>query len=181
MLKNIGLIVLNLVIIILIGFIYSYWEIRKKNKALVANINEILDMRRKEKEMARSVMQQRHTPTSTNTEDTTSIVQHYINELTSKNLFCDPDFDRMALLDQLHIQKIGFWKLFEEETGTTALKYILNLRLEYAAEQIRQHPEYTIEAIAADCGIPSRTTFYRNFVSRFGITPNVFREQCNLV
>jgi len=177
----IGAIILLAILIILAGIVYNNVEIRKKNKALAANINQILDMRRKEKELARAALQQKVITPAANTDDTTSsIVQQYIEEITNKNLFCDPNFDRMELLDQMHIQKSGFWKQFEEETGTTALKYILNLRMEYAAEQIRQHPEYTIEAIAADCGIPSRTTFYRNFVTRFGITPNVFREQCNI-
>lgn len=155
-------------------------EISKKNRVLVANVNALLDQRKKELLFRKPAAAEDTASTDEEEEASSlSIVQRYIYELTSKELFRDPDFDRNALLDELKLQKNGFWKLFEEETGMTAVKYISNLRLEYAAEQIREHPEYTVEAIACDAGIPSRTTFYRNFTNRFGITPTVFREECN--
>lgn len=182
---GIGLLALLLIVV---GVIYRNREIRKKNRALVDNINQLLDMRKKE--------QQQHlfTPThkaapehssdaalsadSIDDEKEDNRVQIFLRELIENRRFCNPEFDRDALLSELHLQKANFWKLFEEETGTTIQKYVQNLRMEYAAEEIRQHPEYTIEAIAADCGIPSRATFYRNFSARFGITPMIFRDQC---
>jgi len=174
----IGGIILLAVLLIASLLIYRNIEIKKKNLALVADLNELIALKRKEKAQAMRAFEESKVSNSPATEAGLSNVQRYIYELTSKNLFCDPNFDRQELLNQMHFQKSGFWKAFEEETEMTAPRYILNLRLEYAAEQILQHPEYTIEGIAADAGIPSRTTFYRNFNARFGISPMLFREQC---
>lgn len=55
-------------------------------------------------------------------------------------------------------------------------KYINELRLEYAAELLRDRPDYTIEAIGEECGMPIAQTFYRNFSDKFGVTPADFRH-----
>lgn len=68
-----------------------------------------------------------------------------------------------------------FAQLFTQYAGMTFNKYINDLRLEYAAKLLRDKPEYTIEAIAEECGLPIAQTFYRNFSDKFGVTPNDFR------
>jgi AraC-like DNA-binding protein len=113
---------------------------------------------------------------SATTEDFTSI-ERFIYELTSRKLFTDINFNRDALLDELHIQKRTFTKKFEAYTGNSFKEYITSLRLEYAAQLIKEHPEYTIEAIAMECGIASYVTFHRNFTRHFGIAPSSYRQQ----
>ncbi len=164
-------------------------DIAEKNRSLVANINEMLDAHQKELAMMKYVVAPVESLVSENaekkeseeTEDDVDAaarrVQYYIYQLTSRKLFCSAEFDREALLEELHLQKNGFWKDFLDVTGQNFSNYLLNLRLEYAAEQIRHHPEYTVDAIAAESGFSGRSTFYRNFSARFGITPTLFREQ----
>lgn len=164
-------------------------DIAAKNRSLVANINEMLDAHQKELSMMKYVVAPVESLVSENVEkketeepenDAEAVsrrVQYYIYQLTSRKLFCSAEFDREALLEELHLQKNGFWKDFVEVTGQNFSNYLLNLRLEYAAEQIRRHPEYTVDAIAAESGFSGRSTFYRNFSARFGITPTLFREQ----
>lgn len=164
-------------------------DIAEKNRSLVANINELLDAHQKELAMMKYVVapveslasenaEKKETEEPENDSEAASRrVQYYIYQLTSRKLFCSAEFDRDALLEELHLPKNGFWKDFVEVTGQNFSNYLLNLRLEYAAEQIRRHPEYTVDAIAAESGFSGRSTFYRNFSARFGITPTVFREQ----
>ena len=104
-------------------------------------------------------------------------ITRFIYEITSRKLFTDQNFNREKLLDELHIQKRTFSKDFETQTGTTYKEYITDLRLEYAVTLMREHPEYTIEAIAMECGINSYVTFHRNFTRHFGITPSAYRNQ----
>ena len=113
----------------------------------------------------------------TSTSDNPAITR-FIYEITSRKLFADQNFKREKLLDELHIQKRTFSKDFETQTGTTYKEYITDLRLEYAVTLMREHPEYTIEAIAMECGINSYVTFHRNFTRHFGITPSsILRSQ----
>jgi AraC-like DNA-binding protein len=104
-------------------------------------------------------------------------IARFIYELSSRELFTDPNFNRDTLLDELHIQKRTFSKKFENYTGSSFKEYITSLRLDYAAKLIKEHPEYTIEAIAMECGINSYVTFHRNFTRHFGIAPSSFRGQ----
>lgn len=164
-------------------------DVAAKNRSLVANINELLDAHQKElammkyvvapvENLASDIAEKKEPEEPENEAEAASRrVQYYIYQLTSRKLFCSADFDRDALLEELHLQKNGFWKDFVEVTGQNFSNYLLNLRLEYAAEQIRRHPEYTVDAIATESGFSGRSTFYRNFSSRFGITPTLFREQ----
>ncbi|MBO4665121.1 MAG: helix-turn-helix transcriptional regulator, partial [Bacteroidaceae bacterium] len=116
------------------------------------------------------------TESNTAAEDFTAI-ERFIYELTSRKLFTDINFNRDSLIDELHIQKRTFTKKFEAYTGNSFKEYITSLRLEYAAQLIKEHPEYTIEAIAMECGIASYVTFHRNFTRHFGIAPSSYRAQ----
>ena len=40
---------------------------------------------------------------------------------------------------------------------------------------LKEHPEYAIEAIAGECGIPNKQTFYRLFLEQYGMTPAEYR------
>lgn len=104
-------------------------------------------------------------------------IERFIYELSSRKLFTDINFNRDSLIDELHIQRRTFTKKFEAYTGSSFKEYITSLRLEYAAQLIKEHPEYTIEAIAMECGIASYVTFHRNFTRHFGIAPSSYRQQ----
>lgn len=104
-------------------------------------------------------------------------IRRFIYEITSRKLFVDPNFNRDTLIEELHIQKRSFTKFFEAYTKSTFKEFITGIRLEYAAQLIKERPEYTIEAIAAECGITSYVTFHRNFTRYFGIAPSSYRNQ----
>ena len=40
----------------------------------------------------------------------------------------------------------------------------------------QEKSNYTIEAIANECGVPIRQTFYRLFSKKFGMTPAEYRN-----
>lgn len=164
-----------LVLVILAIVIKRNRDIARKNRALVQNINDLLDSRKQMQKVAPISVPAESEDGETDASN--RFVRQYLHELISRQLYCKTDFNRDDLLSELHLPKTNFWKMFEQETGQQFAPYLLNLRLEHAAELIREHPEWTIEAIANESGFATRSTFYSNFTSRFGISPAVYRSE----
>ncbi|MCR5312181.1 MAG: helix-turn-helix domain-containing protein [Bacteroidaceae bacterium] len=104
-------------------------------------------------------------------------VEMFIDELTAKKLYCDPYFRRDSLLEQLHIRKVTFSYDFETVTGDTFTNYLKRIRLEHAAELLREEPDRTIDSIALDSGFSGRSTFYRLFSEQYGVSPSEYKLQ----
>lgn len=101
------------------------------------------------------------------------------HEIINRKLYLDPEFTRDDLIKIAYIPRNKFASFFKQYSGMSFTKYITNLRLEHAARLLENHPNYTIEAIAAECGMPASTTFYRSFLEKFGVTPMEFRKVAN--
>ncbi|MBO4664017.1 MAG: helix-turn-helix transcriptional regulator [Bacteroidaceae bacterium] len=168
-------------------FIHRNIIISRSNKALAANLDKMLEYKNmlmmKEyatnTEAGNTPVKEHNDKEKKTSEEKNEFddVTKYIYELTTRHLFTNPDFDRNALLVELNIHRSNFFMDFERQTGLSISKYILKQRMEYAAQLIKNNPEYTLEAIASDSGILSRTTFYRNFTTYFGITPSAYRNE----
>ena len=98
--------------------------------------------------------------------------QRIINE----RLFLKPKLSRDELTSLLGISKNRFASLFTQYSGKSFNRYVNDMRLDYAATQLCQNPNYSVEAIALDCGFPVRQTFYRLFTEKFGLTPAEYRR-----
>ena len=69
-----------------------------------------------------------------------------------------------------------FNAVFDKYSQLTFSNYINNLRMERAAKLLKEKPNYSIEAIAQECGVPVRQTFYRQFSKKYGMTPANYRD-----
>ena len=76
----------------------------------------------------------------------------------------------------VRIPKNKFALLFKQYAGMGFTQYINNLRLDYAARMLKEHPEYAVDAVAGECGIPNKSTFHRLFLEQFNMTPAEYRE-----
>lgn len=97
--------------------------------------------------------------------------------VASGKLYLTPRLTRDDVIAATNVPKNKFASLFIKYAGVSFTDYINNLRLDYAAEQLRKHPEYTVETIAEECGIPKAQTFYRLFSKRFRVTPSEYRHK----
>lgn len=68
-----------------------------------------------------------------------------------------------------------FMKLFKELTGMSFTAYLINYRLELAANQLLETNLNIIE-IASNCGFHNHSYFTRAFVKKYGITPTQYRN-----
>ena len=100
--------------------------------------------------------------------------QNLEHEIISRQLYLQPDFSREELIKTIYIPKNKFAPLFKQYAGMSFSKYINNLRLEYAAKMLKNHPDYTVDTIAQECGM-STQSLYRLFSGKYGVTPTDFQ------
>ena len=121
--------------------------------------------------------------TPTDTTDTSDIEteNRHIFELLDRKInegkmFLNPDLTRDDLVHIAHTDKNRLAKIMQQHEFANTSDYVNRKRLDYAATELKSHPEYTINAIAESCGLPNVPTFNRLFRKRFGMTPSEFRK-----
>lgn len=64
---------------------------------------------------------------------------------------------------------------FNAITGTAPLQWLLTQRV-YRAQELLERTDYTIDRIAAECGMATAVTLRRHFRRNAGVTPNSYRR-----
>lgn len=91
-------------------------------------------------------------------------------------LYTQSDLSREMLADLMGVDRTTFSRIIQEQSGCKNLKDYLNQKRMRLVEQLlRQHPDYTIEAIANDCGL-TLTTFKRLCKDMHGMSPSDYRK-----
>lgn len=98
--------------------------------------------------------------------------------VTRDRLFLDPNFGRDDLMRLCGVDKNRFGRIIAQYSDASNTSVYLNTkRVEYGAKLLIQNPNYTIAAIAEQCGMGNAVTFNRTFKSVFGMPPSEFRRQ----
>lgn len=92
-------------------------------------------------------------------------------------LFLDYQLGRDDYARVMGVDKNRFASLMKEYGGVHLNTYLNNLRLEHSIDLFRNHPEWSINEIASQSALPNTSTFYRLFKEKYGMSPNVFRNQ----
>ena len=79
------------------------------------------------------------------------------------------------LSELFHYHPTYIGKAIKEETGKTFNELRQDLRLSRAADLLR-HTDTPLQQVAMDLGYSDVSHFYRNFKSRYGMTPNQYRN-----
>lgn len=102
--------------------------------------------------------------------------QRIHNFILKDNNYLTPKMSRDLILKKTNVPKNKFAPLFRKYLGIKYTDYVNGLRLDHAVKQLEQHPEYTVETIAQECGIPKLQTFYRLFTVKYGMPPAEYRN-----
>lgn len=97
-------------------------------------------------------------------------------KVNEQRLFLDPGLAREDLMRLINVSKNQIAQVVQAGAGTNLAGYLNGLRLEYAARRLIRYPDYTVDAIAQEAGIPNLSSFHRLFKTRFGMTPTEFRR-----
>ena len=191
---RIALIMGGVIVLLLIFIVFRIVRynriITRKNASAVDTINRLLQYRKALMEERSQHEQSKETEDETNSdteestvEDTTKqevdvdheLFDRIANIIMARKLFLQPKLTREDIINEVYVPHNKFAQLFTRYAGMSFTKFINDLRLEYAAQLLRDRPDYTIEAIGEECGMPIAQTFYRNFSDKFGVTPSDFR------
>lgn len=96
--------------------------------------------------------------------------------ITKEKLFLNQGFGRDELMRLMGVDKNVLATVINKYTAMNVSGYINSKRMLYAIALMKEHPEYTMNAIAEACGIKSATTFIRIFKNAFGMTPSEYRK-----
>ena len=94
-----------------------------------------------------------------------------------EKLFLQPGCNRDMIADRCDMTRLAVSRLVQQFTGSTVNEYVNRLKVEYAVSLIKEHPDWTIEAIGHASGFKTRSTFYLHFNKMFGITPTQYAAQ----
>lgn len=98
------------------------------------------------------------------------------HQIMKEELFRNPNFGRDELMRFMGVDKNNLPSIIQRYTGTNVTGYLNGKRMEYAVQLMKEHPEYTLAAIAEACGMKSPTTFIRNFRESYDLTPSEYRK-----
>jgi AraC-like DNA-binding protein len=109
-------------------------------------------------------------------------IQLALKELMGQNkIYTNPDLTLDDLAEMIKVHPNHLSQVINSVMGKTFYDYINELRVKEFTEQINlpQKQQFTILAIAFDCGFNSKASFYRNFKKFTGLTPSDYMQMHN--
>ena len=88
--------------------------------------------------------------------------------------FADSELTLEKIAGSLHVSKSSLSRLFAAYTGERFSVYLRKVRMDHACRLLTE-TDLTVKHIAYGCGIRDVQSFYKNFKSLYGITPNKYR------
>lgn len=99
-------------------------------------------------------------------------------EVDEKRLYTRQDVSRDTLAALMGVGRNDFARIIREQGGCRNMSEYLNRkRMANVLIMMRTRPNYTLEAIAADSGIGSISTFNRVFKDFYGVSPSDYRNR----
>lgn len=157
--------VLVIALLVLVVFVVRYNRaIRRKNLAAARLIGELRAYRDR-------LYAQPATPPTDDEEAYTQLLR----QMRDRQLYTQPQLSRKDVAEQLGMTRARLDHLLSLRPDDDFTTIVNEMRLEHAAGLLLSHPQYTVECVARESGLPVRQTFYRLFVRRYGITPSEYR------
>jgi len=84
------------------------------------------------------------------------------------------DFSLAGVFDQIPLSTTYFMKLFKQETGMTPNDYMIDKRMDYAAQLLSNRHAFglRIKDVSQMCGYDDQYYFSRIFKKKTGYSPN---------
>lgn len=164
---------IGLLILLILLIIWRQYRVTlRHNRTAARQIDELIAQRDK---LMASYRQEEagDSPTDTDFSEFRKMEQ----KLWKEKIFTIPELNRDMLAEKCGLSRARALQLIQTFSGLTPNDYINRLRVEYSVKMIREHPEWTIDAIAESAGYKRRATYYSHFNKIFGLTPAQYRKE----
>ena len=171
-------IALGVLVLVVAGLLFYHDRLQNhRNRAMAQNIRKLIYYR----DLVLSHQQKDSVEMEENKEQQADDAEKRLfvaldHRIMKEELFRNPDFGRDELMRLLGLDKNALATFINRHTGTNVSGYVNSKRMEYAVALMKDHPEYTMSAIAEACGIKSPATFIRNFKNTYGMTPSEYSK-----
>jgi ligand-binding sensor domain-containing protein/AraC-like DNA-binding protein len=85
------------------------------------------------------------------------------------------DLGTAFIAEQMNISPRQYYRRFKEISSLSSTDFIKNYRLEKAAGLLLE-TDWPIQKVISEVGIQSRSYFYKEFASRYGVTPKAYKK-----
>ena len=87
----------------------------------------------------------------------------------------DTNFTAEQMAQELAMSRTKLFLLMKNETGKAVMEFVRDIRLDFAANQLKK--DAPVNEIYMACGFSDPSSFRRSFARKFGINPSQYREQ----
>ncbi len=166
-------------LIIVCLFLLAIVVVVRRNSKLLKKKNEQIYIQYKEADKYRKEVRELTLSEKRKTEqadEEPSLFEKAEEYLLRTHCYREPDINRESLAVQIGTNRQYLAEAIHENLNMTFNEYINHLRLEYACVLLTEDLELSIENIYTSAGFNNRTTFYRLFKKKYGLTPKEIRD-----
>lgn len=168
--------------------IYYYRQktaMQRKDRLLLSQMEAISDYHNKE-EKAEAVNTEDVTDEQKNMEEQRNtnprhaqLTARFRQLMDEDKVYLQTDFSREKLQQMMGVSKNRLTPILHDVLGdvTNLSDYINTRRIAHACKLIREKPQMTVEALAAESGFSTTRNFRRCFKSQTGVTPAEYRDE----
>ncbi|MDU1906234.1 MAG: helix-turn-helix domain-containing protein [Dysgonomonas sp.] len=147
-------------------------KLKEKNEKLYA---QYLDMDKYRKEIDLLNMNQDRNDNNIPAKES-ALFDKIENYIIEKQIYREPGLSRESFALELATNRQYLTQAIQDNTGKTFTEYINHYRLEYSRQLLVTNISLSIENVYTSAGFNNKSTFYRLFKQKYGLTPNEFRE-----
>lgn len=105
-------------------------------------------------------------------QDSFATAQQRIEQWVSRRNFTNPNVTISSALKEMNISAIALNFYLEHNTSVENYrKWLPYLRIEEAKRIMLEHPEYSLDAVASECGYANKSSLSHAFKTQVGMTP----------
>ena len=150
-------------------------KMQEKNRFMARALDELASRKTRSEDLDRQSVSPPHSSMEKAEDKYADLFLALDNRLDSEHLYLNPDLNRDDLCQLIGVDKNIIGHIIRQYSGTpNSQVYINSKRIQYAVLLLREHPEWTIQAVSESCGMKNTVTFNRIFRQIYGITPTEY-------
>lgn len=185
--KVIALVIISVILLVLIFYFFRRNVVQKKRfNALMENYEQKKVLKEKEKTEKKQVSPSEKVTTTTEKEDIglpkemVDAILEKLEKFEDTHRFTKKNYTLTKLAKELDTNSTYLSKIINMTKGMNFAKYMNEIRIDYAIEQLKENKvfrSYTIKAIAIEVGFNNAQSFSTAFHKKTGINPSYFLKQ----